>query len=611
MIGLFRRADARTARVYAARTLFGKSTVCRASSGAGKERIVKELMSCMKAYRAEAILSPLFKLCEACMELLVPLVVAMIVDVGIATGDVTYIVTRCLILVAFGVAGLAFALTAQFFAAKAAVGASAELRRRLFEKLQSFSYTQIDDMGTATMITRMTSDVNQVQAGVNMTLRLLLRSPIVVLGATVMAFIVDWAAALVFVAVTPLLAAAVVGIMTATVPMYKKVQGEMDGVYLSTRENLAGVRVIRAFCKEADEEREFAQRNAQLRRRQKRAGRIAALTNPLTYALVSIAAIALVWVGGARVEGGVLLQGDVVALYSYLSIILVELVKFANLIFTASKAISCEKRIEAVLAKEGEPDVLHPARDGWSADAPAFSFEDVTFAYHGGGAPALHGITFSAKRGETVGVLGGTGSGKTTLVSLLPRFYPASRGVVRLGGRDVKSIPANELRERVGVVPQKAVLFKGTIRSNLLWGRGDASDEELLRAARIAQAEDVITAKGGLDGEVAQEGRNLSGGQRQRLTIARALVRRPEVLILDDSSSALDYATDAALRRALSALDTTVIVVSQRIASVRHSDKIVVLDDGGVAGIGTHEELLAACPVYKEIAASQEKEGSL
>ena len=312
------------------------------------------------------------------MEHLVPLVVAMIVDVGIATGDVTYIVTRCLILVAFGVAGLAFALTAQFFAAKAAVGASAELRRRLFEKLQSFSYTQIDDMGTATMITRMTSDVNQVQAGVNMTLRLLLRSPIVVLGATVMAFIVDWAAALVFVAVTPLLAAAVVGIMTATVPMYKKVQGEMDGVYLSTRENLAGVRVIRAFCKEADEEREFAQRNAQLRRRQKRAGRIAALTNPLTYALVSVAAIALVWVGGARVEGGVLLQGDVVALYSYLSIILVELVKFANLIFTASKAISCEKRIEAVLAKEGEPDVLHPARDGWSADAPAFSFEKLS-----------------------------------------------------------------------------------------------------------------------------------------------------------------------------------------------------------------------------------------
>lgn len=572
---------------------------------------MKHLFSCMKAYRVEAILSPLFKLCEACMELFVPLVVAMIVDVGIATGDVTYIVTRCLILVAFGVAGLAFALTAQFFAAKAAVGASAELRRRLFDKLQSLSYTQIDDMGTATMITRMTSDVNQVQAGVNMTLRLLLRSPIVVLGATVMAFVVDWQAALVFVAVTPLLAAAVVGIMCATVPMYRRVQGSMDGVYLATRENLAGVRVIRAFCKEQDEEREFAARNASLRREQKRAGRIAALTNPLTYTLVSVAAIALVWVGAIRVDGGFILQGDVVALYSYLSIILVELVKFANLIFTASKAISCEKRIEAVLELEGEPSVLAPAKDGWSADAPAFSFEDVTFAYHGGGAPAIHNITFSARRGETVGILGGTGSGKTTLISLLPRFYPASRGTVRLGGRDVSAIPAEELRERVGVVPQKAVLFKGTVRSNLLWGRGDATDEELMRAARIAQAEDVIAAKGGLDGEIAQEGRNLSGGQRQRLTIARALVRRPEVLILDDSSSALDYATDARLRKALAALDTTVIVVSQRTASVRHADKIVVLDDGGVAGIGTHDELMERCELYREIAASQEKEGTL
>ena len=572
---------------------------------------MKHLFSCMKAYRVEAILSPLFKLCEACMELFVPLVVAMIVDVGIATGDVTYIVTRCLILVAFGVAGFAFALTAQFFAAKAAVGASAELRRRLFDKLQSLSYTQIDDLGTATMLTRMARDVNQVPAAVNMTLRLLLRSPIVVLGATVMAFVVDWQAALVFVAVTPLLAAAVVGIMCATVPMYRRVQGSMDGVYLATRENLAGVRVIRAFCKEQDEEREFAARNASLRREQKRAGRIAALTNPLTYTLVSVAAIALVWVGAIRVDGGFILQGDVVALYSYLSIILVELVKFANLIFTASKAISCEKRIEAVLELEGEPSVLAPAKDGWSADAPAFSFEDVTFAYHGGGAPAIHNITFSARRGETVGILGGTGSGKTTLISLLPRFYPASRGTVRLGGRDVSAIPAGELRERVGVVPQKAVLFKGTVRSNLLWGRGDAADEELMRAARIAQAEDVIAAKGGLDGEIAQEGRNLSGGQRQRLTIARALVRRPEVLILDDSSSALDYATDARLRKALAALDMTVIVVSQRTASVRHADKIVVLDDGGVAGIGTHDELMERCELYREIAASQEKEGTL
>ena len=572
---------------------------------------MKHLLSCLRSYRTVAILSPLFKLCEACMELLVPLVVASIVDVGIASGDVPYIVSRCLILAAFGVAGLAFALTAQFFAAKAAVGASAELRRRLFVKLQSFSYTQIDEMGTATMITRMTSDVNQVQAGVNMTLRLLLRSPLIVLGATVMAFIVDWAAALVFVAVTPLLAAAVVGIMSACVPLYKKVQGNMDGVYLATRENLSGVRVIRAFCKEADEEREFAERNAALKRRQKFAGRIAAVTNPLTYALVNLAAIALVWVGAVRVDGGILLQGDVVALYSYLSLILVELVKFANLIFTVSKAISCEKRIEAVLDKEGEPSVLAPAPEGSAEGDAAFSFEDVTFAYHGGGAPALHNITFSARRGETVGILGGTGSGKTTLVSLLPRFYAASRGTVRLAGRDVNTIPAEELRERVGIVPQKAVLFHGTVRSNLLWGRGDATDEELLAAAHIAQAEDVVAAKGGLDGEIEQEGRNFSGGQRQRLTIARALVRRPEVLILDDSSSALDYATDARLRKALAALECTVIVVSQRTASVRHADKIVVLDDGGVAGIGTHEELLEGCGLYREIAASQEKEGSL
>ena len=573
---------------------------------------MKHLLSCLRSYRTVAILSPLFKLCEACMELLVPLVVASIVDVGIASGDVPYIVSRCLILAAFGVAGLAFALTAQFFAAKAAVGASAELRRRLFVKLQSFSYTQIDEMGTATMITRMTSDVNQVQAGVNMTLRLLLRSPLIVLGATVMAFIVDWAAALVFVAVTPLLAAAVVGIMSACVPLYKKVQGNMDGVYLATRENLSGVRVIRAFCKEADEEREFAERNAALKRRQKFAGRIAAVTNPLTYALVNLAAIALVWVGAVRVDGGILLQGDVVALYSYLSLILVELVKFANLIFTVSKAISCEKRIEAVLDKEGEPSVLAPAPEGSAEGDAAFSFEDVTFAYHGGGAPALHNITFSARRGETVGILGGTGSGKTTLVSLLPRFYAASRGTVRLAGRDVNTIPAEELRERVGIVPQKAVLFHGTVRSNLLWGRGDATDEELLAAAHIAQAEDVVAAKGGLDGEIEQEGRNLSGGQRQRLTIARALVAKPDILILDDSASALDFATDAALRKAIAALpgEMTVFIVSQRAASLQHADRILVLDDGHMVGCGSHRELLERCPVYQEIYESQFKRPS-
>ncbi len=543
------------------------------------------------------------------MELLVPLVVAQIVDVGIANGDVTYIVTRVLILAAFGVAGLAFALTAQFFAAKAAVGASAELRGRLFCKLQSMSYTSIDEMGTATMITRMTSDVNQVQSGVNMTLRLLLRSPLIVFGAMIMAFTVDWAAALVFVAVIPLLAAAVIGIMTICIPLYKKVQSRMDGVYLATRENLSGVRVVRAFCKEQDEVREFGERNAVLRKQQKRAGRISAITNPLTYALVNIAAIVLVWVGAQRVDGGFILQGDVVALYSYLSIILVELVKLANLIFTVSKAISCEKRIEAVLDREGEPATIAPeAQTEEIAAAPAVSFEDVTFAYHGGGAPALHNITFTAARGETVGILGGTGSGKTTLVSLVPRFYPASRGRVCLGGVDVNAIPAEVLRTRVGVVPQKAVLFKGTIRSNLLWGNKDATEEQLERAVRLAQAEDVVRAKGGLDAAVEQEGRDLSGGQRQRLTIARALVRDPEVLILDDSSSALDYATDAKLRAALKELDCTVLIVSQRTASVRHADKIVVLDDGGIAGIGTHERLMQSCPIYREIAASQAKE---
>ena len=543
------------------------------------------------------------------MELLVPLVVAQIVDVGIANGDVTYIVTRVLILAAFGVAGLAFALTAQFFAAKAAVGASAELRGRLFCKLQSMSYTSIDEMGTATMITRMTSDVNQVQSGVNMTLRLLLRSPLIVFGAMIMAFTVDWAAALVFVAVIPLLAAAVIGIMTICIPLYKKVQSRMDGVYLATRENLSGVRVVRAFCKEQDEVREFGERNAVLRKQQKRAGRISAITNPLTYALVNIAAIVLVWVGAQRVDGGFILQGDVVALYSYLSIILVELVKLANLIFTVSKAISCEKRIEAVLDREGEPATIAPeAQTEEIAAAPAVSFEDVTFAYHGGGAPALHNITFTAARGETVGILGGTGSGKTTLVSLVPRFYPASRGRVCLGGVDVNATPAEVLRTRVGVVPQKAVLFKGTIRSNLLWGNKDATEEQLERAVRLAQAEDVVRAKGGLDAAVEQEGRDLSGGQRQRLTIARALVRDPEVLILDDSSSALDYATDAKLRAALKELDCTVLIVSQRTASVRHADKIVVLDDGGIAGIGTHERLMQSCPIYREIAASQAKE---
>ncbi len=569
--------------------------------------ILKHLLSCLKTYRKEAILSPLFKLLEASMELIVPLVVAAIVDRGIAGGDKAYVVNMCLVLVAFGVVGLGFALTAQFFAAKAAVGVSAELRSRLFRKLQSFSYTQIDHMGTSTMITRMTSDVNQVQTGVNMTLRLFLRSPFIVFGAMIMAFVVDPKVALVFVAVIPLLAIAVYSVMGACIPLYQKVQGKLDKVYLSTRENLAGVRVIRAFSLEEQEKKNFGERNEELKKAQKKAGLITALTNPLTYILVNLAVIALLYFGAKRVDLGILEQGSVIALYGYLSQILVELIKLANLIVTMTKAVSCQKRIGKVLDMQGEPSVLSASSGTESGDG--VRFEHVNFSYAGGGANALTDIHFHVGRGETVGVLGGTGSGKSTLVNLIPRFYGATEGGVYVDGKDVKSIPAVELREKVGVVPQKAVLFKGTIRSNLLWGNGEATDEELLSAVELAQATDVIESKGGLDGEVAQEGKNFSGGQRQRLTIARALVKKPEILILDDSSSALDYATDAHLRAALKTLDCTVFIVSQRASSVLHADQIVVLDDGRIAGLGRHEELLKTCEVYREIYSAQFKEG--
>ena len=597
---------------------------------------MKHLFSCLKPYRKEAILAPLFKLLEASLELVVPLVVAAIVDTGIAQQDTGYIVKMVLLLVAFGVVGLAFSLTAQFFAARAAVGASSRLRDRLFRKLQSLSFSQIDSLGTSTMITRMTSDVNQVQTGVNMTLRLFLRSPFIVFGAMIMAFVVDVQAALVFVGVIPLLSLVVFAVMAACIPLYRKVQEKLDKVYLSTRENLAGVRVIRAFCKEESEQKEFAQRNGELCRSQKKVGRIAALTNPLTYVLINVAVIVLVYVGALRVDSGALQQGDVIALYGYLSQILVELIKLANLIVTITKAVSCEKRLEKVLDMEGEPSVL--AEEGVSESsasdegtAPVDSgkkavcgnddretvpadpeeeirFDHVTLTYDGAGAPSLTDIDFTVRRGETIGIIGGTGSGKTSLVHLIPRFYSATEGSVRLQGRDVRSIPAEELRERVGVVLQKAVLFKGSIRSNLLWGNPDATDEELLAAAETAQASDVLAVKGGLDGEVAQEGKNLSGGQRQRLTIARALVRKPEILILDDSASALDYATDARLRKALKNTGSTVFIVSQRTASILHADKIVVLDDGHAVGIGTHEELMRTCEVYREIYRSQFKE---
>ncbi|MDE6059711.1 MAG: ABC transporter ATP-binding protein/permease [Clostridia bacterium] len=555
----------------------------------------------------EAILAPLFKLLEAGMELLVPFVVAAVVNNGVGGKDQNYVIYGCLILAAFGVVGLAFALTAQYFAARAAVGTSAQLRSRLFSKLQSFSYSQIDETGTAAMIARMTSDVNQVQTGVNMTLRILLRSPIVVFGATAMAFVKDWHTSLVFLGVLPLLIAVVVAVMAAGIPLYRKVQGKLDRVYATTRDNLTGARVIRAFCKEEDEIKEFAQRNAELCKQQKKAGRIAAIMNPLTFVLVNAAVIALVYFGAIRVDHGNLLQGDVIALYSYLSLILVELVKLASLIFTITKAISCQKRIGAVLDEESEPSTLCENAEEGNADL-AVEFKDVTFTYAGGGAPALSDIDFAVRRGETVGILGGTGSGKSTLINLIPRFYTATEGSVFVGGKNVSAIPREELRERVAVVPQRAVLFKGTIRSNLLWGNGNASEEELEKAVRIAQAADVVKSKGGLEGEVVQEGKNLSGGQRQRLTIARALVQPSEILILDDSSSALDYATDAALRAALKELNKTLFVVSQRASSVRHADKIIVLDDGKIAGMGTDEELKKTCELYREICASQERE---
>lgn len=567
---------------------------------------MKHLLSCLKPYRVQAILAPLFKLLEAAMELLVPLVVAAIVKNGVGGADKSYILWGCAILVGFGVAGLAFALSAQYFAAKAAVGASSELRARLFSKLQSYSFTQIDGVGTPAMITRLTSDVNQVQTGVNMTLRLLLRSPIVVIGATVMAFTVDVPSGWVFVGVIPLLAVVVTTVLIATVPLYRRAQEKLDKVNLSVRENLTGVRVLRAFCMEEKEEKTFEQRNNALRAAQKRAGFVAALTNPFTYALVSLAVIALLWVGANRVNGGLLEQSDVMALYSYISIILVELVKLANLIFTVSKAVSCQKRVGAVLDTEGELSVT--AQEETQTETGALAFENVTFTYAGGGAPALKEISFTVRRGQTLGVLGGTGSGKSSLAHLIPRFYEAETGKVLLNGVDVRAIPAGELRERVGIVLQHTALFRGTIRSNLKWGNEQATDEELFRAVSLAQADDVMNAKGGLDGEIAQEGRNLSGGQRQRLSIARALVKQPEVLILDDSSSALDYATDAALRKALASLDCTKVIISQRATSIMHADLILVLEEGAVAGRGTHEELMKSCALYREIYKMQTEE---
>ncbi|MCI6267500.1 MAG: ABC transporter ATP-binding protein/permease [Clostridiales bacterium] len=567
---------------------------------------MKKLFVYFKGYGRECVLGPLFKLLEASFELIIPLIVASIIDRGIASGDGGHVARMVLCMAALGLVGLLAAVTAQYFAAKAAISFSTRLRHALMAHIQTLSYTELDTLGTSTLITRMTSDVNQVQSGVNMCLRLLLRSPFVVFGAMVMAFTIDVRCALIFAAVIAVLCAIVFSIMLVTIPKYRAVQGQLDSVTAATRENLNGVRVLRAFCKEDAETEKFARRNQLLTRMQLAVGRISASMNPLTYVVINAAVIALIHSGAVRVQLGTLTQGEVIALYNYMSQILVELVKMANLIILLTKAWACGDRISAVLSVQSSQQ--DGGRTFEDAQRGSVAFEDVSLRYKGAGADALEHVSFSARPGETIGVIGGTGSGKSSLVSLIPRFYDATGGRVRVGGVDVRELKKDVLRDAVAVVPQKAVLFKGTIRSNLLWGNENASEQDLLDALTTAQALDVVEAKPGrLDEPVEQGGRNFSGGQRQRLTIARALVKKPDILILDDSASALDYATDASLRRAIRQMDSrpTTFIVSQRASSVRFADQIIVLDDGCVVGIGTHDALLADCPVYQEIYASQ------
>ena len=565
---------------------------------------MKSLLRYLKGYEKQCVLGPVFKLLEATFELFVPLVVAKIVDQGIRNGDTGYVVKMCLVMVALGVIGLCMAVCAQYFSAVAAVGFSSRLRHVLMEHVLHLSYNQIDQLGTSTMVTRMTSDINQVQNGVNLTLRLLLRSPFVVFGAMFMAFTIDFRAALVFAGVIPVLCLIVFGIMLITMPMYKRVQGALDGVTSATRQNLAGVRVLRAFCKEDTEVKGFEDRTQSLTTQQLSAGRISALMNPLTYVVINLAVVLLVQVGAIRVQSGILTQGLVIALYNYMSQILIELIKMANLIISIAKAVACGNRISSVLKLESDQE------NGTDEDklSGGVEFRDVTAAYAGAASPSLEHISFQAKPGQTVGIIGGTGSGKTTLVNLIPRLYDTTAGQVLLDGKNVRDFDLNSLRRQIGVVPQKAVLFKGTIRQNLLWGNENASEEELWDALKVAQAQEVVQGKeGGLDAPVEQGGANFSGGQRQRLTIARALVRKPAILILDDSASALDFATDANLRMAIRGMGNppTTFLVSQRAASVRYADEILVLDDGALVGKGTHEELLADCPTYQEIYYSQ------
>ncbi len=576
------------------------------------EDFMKRLMMYLKDYKKESILAPLFKLLEAFFELLVPLVMANIIDYGISNRNMGYIGKMGLLLLLLGVVGLASSITAQFFAAKAAVGFSTQLRQALFDHIEDLSFTDIDKAGTSTMITRMTSDVNQVQSGINMTLRLFLRSPIIVFGAMIMAFTIDVKCALIFVVAIPLLSVVVFGIILSTIPMYKKVQSKLDQVLGITRENLTGVRVIRAFHQEAKEADRFRENNEALSAMQIFVGKISACMNPVTYIIVNGAIIALIYTGAVQVNIGNLSQGEVVAIINYMNQILVELVKLANLIVTMTKALACAERVASVF-DIGADAAYVGAQDQKLADkvvksAPFLDFKHVSLTYQGAGAPTLQDMNFTVNRGDTVGIIGGTGSGKTSLVNLIPGFYPATEGEILLEGRDIRTMSDEELRGRIGVVPQKAVLFKGTIRSNLQWGKPDATEEEMWKALELAQASEVVDGKPGkLDATVAQNGKNFSGGQRQRLTIARALVRNPEILILDDSASALDYATDAKLRAAIRTLEdkTTTFIVSQRASTIRHADKIIVLDDGEIAGMGTHDELLKDCTVYQEIYYSQ------
>lgn len=570
---------------------------------------MKKLLVYLKDYKKETILAPLFKMLEASFELFVPLVIAAIIDTGIENKDVPYIAKMAGILIALAIIGFVCAITAQYFSAKAAVGFAAKLKYALFGHIQSLSFSELDRLGTSTLITRMTSDINQTQSGVNLVLRLFLRSPFIVFGAMVMAFTINVKAALIFVVAIPLLSIVVFGIMLISIPLYKKVQAALDGVLQVTRQNLTGARVIRAFNQEEREIASFDEKNDSLTELQKFVGKISALMNPVTFIIVNGALMALIWTGALQVDSGIISQGEVVALVNYMSQILVELVKLANLIITVTKAVACGNRIQAVFELKSSMTEGSKVSDTAAINSDmAVEFKNVSLCYNEGADDSLTGIDFSVKKGETVGIIGGTGSGKSSLVGLIPRFYDATKGEVLINGINVKDYSFDALRERIGIVMQKAVLFKGSIRDNLKWGKADVSDKELWEALEVSQAKEFVETKdGGLDFEIAQGGKNLSGGQKQRLTIARAVIRKPEILILDDSASALDFATDAKLRKAIKGLskDTTVFIVSQRTSSIMHADKIIVLEDGEIAGMGTHDELLAGCEVYQEIYYSQ------